>query len=120
MTRTVWKFTIDLKKDGIDPILEIPGGGHFLFVKDQVFDQYGLMNDPQREMKIDTWWAVDTDREKVPIQLYIRGTGQEIPPSTNYLGTVFPTPVLVLHIWNRDRVFDDMHIVDGKFVSKSQ
>ncbi len=117
MTRTVWKYSLNVS-DGIDQILEIPGGGHFLTLRRQTHDDRG-MERPPGVIIIDTWWAIDTDNDPKEVQLHIRGTGDEVPPSVTYLGSIFPGPY-VFHLWNRDRVFDDMHIVDGKFVPKSQ
>ena len=115
MTRTVYKYTLDLNLGNIDPVLTIPGGGHFLHLKEQTFD-----GKPSRLSRIDTWWAVETDNVPVEVQLHIRGTGDVVPPSVNYLGTAFLSFGLVLHVWQKDQVFQDMHIVDGKFVSRSQ
>ena len=112
--RKVWKYTIDLD-EGIDPVFIIPGGGRFLSLRDREVNPVHPSH-----FKIDTWWAVDDENVPTEVQLHIRGTGLEVPPSVNYLGTAFPAPDLVLHVWEKDRVFTDMHIVDGKFVSKSQ
>ncbi len=116
--KTVWKFTIDLK-EGIDPVFSIPGGGTFLHLCDRQYDHDGLAVNPSRPL-VDTWWAVETEAPEVQVQLYVRGTGQQVPPSVNYLGTSFHRPGIVLHIWEKDRVFEEMEIVDGKFVPKSQ
>lgn len=118
MTRTVWKYTIDIE-EGDKFTLEIPGGGTFLYLKSRTFDSNGFLSDPNLP-KIDTWWAVDTDNVPVEVELFVTGTGHEVPPSVNYLGTAFPMPAIVLHVWQKDQVFQDMHIVDGKFVPKSQ
>lgn len=119
MTRTVWKYTFRLTSDGLDPVIEIPGGGHFLALRDRVFDETGMAIHPD-VMEFDTWWAVNTENVPVEVQLHIRGTGDEVPPSVNYLGTIFPRPGMVMHIWEKDRIFEDMHIVDGKFIPRSQ
>jgi hypothetical protein len=119
VTRTVFHKTVDLKEAGKDPVIEIPGGGHFLMLKDREYSAGGFLIDPNKP-KFDTWWAVDTDNPVVEVQLHIRGTGEEVPPSVTYLGTIFPMPGLHLHVWQKDRLFEDMHIVDGKFVPKSQ
>lgn len=116
--RTVWKYTIDLK-ESVNPTFSIPGGGHFLSLCDRKFDNNGMAAHPDKPL-VDTWWAVDTDAPEVEVQLYVRGTGLEVPPSVNYLGTIFPLPGIVMHIWQKDRVFTDMEIVDGVFVPKSQ
>lgn len=118
--RTVQKHSFDIK-DGLDPVLQIPGGGHFLFLTMKKFDEIGNYVDPDRHL-IDTWWAVETTNELVDVQLHIREDGAEVPPSCSYLGTVFPpiVPPLTFHVWNLDRNFVDMEIVDGKFVPKSQ
>lgn len=116
--RTVWKFTINLK-ESIDPVFSIPGGGHFLALTDRKFERYGLAVDPNTPL-VDTWWALDDSDVPVEVQLHVRGTGLEVPPSVNYLGTIFPRPGVAMHVWQKDRPFEEMHIVDGKFVPKSQ
>ena len=118
MTRTVWNYRVDLS-NGLDPVLEIPGGGHFLTLKDPVLEDYRNYRTGISEVSFDTWWAVDTDSVPVEVQLHIRETLDEVPPSTNYLGSLFPLPGTAIHVWQKDRVFQDMHIVDGKFVPKS-
>lgn len=112
MTRQVWKFPVrvDSGRD-IDPVIEVPEGGRFLCLKLRAADSGQFI--------FDTWWAVETTNPATEVQLHIRGTGDEVPPSMNYLGTVFPGP-FVFHIWQKDTVFQDMHIVDGKFVPRSQ
>lgn len=117
--RTVWKYKIDIKET-LDPVLKIPGGGRFLFLKDKKFDDLGYAINPD-DLIFETWWAVETDSEKIDVQLHIRGTGHEVPASVNYLGTIFPIyrPPLVLHVWQKDTTWEDMHIVDGKFVPKT-
>lgn len=117
--KTVWKYTIDLRET-TDPILAIPRGAQFLHLKDQEYDRQGFQNDPYKVNLIDTWWGVNTDVELVPVQLHIRGTGEDVPSNVNYLGTFFPIPGIVMHLFQKDPEFQDLEIVDGKFVPKSQ
>lgn len=118
MTRVVYKYSIDLRQ-GVDPVLEIPGGGQFLTLKlREIDDPYGV-GTPSRSNIVDTWWLVDPSSVPVEVQLHIRGTGDDVPPSVNYLDTMFAGS-FVFHIFQKDRVFEDMHIVDGVFVPKSQ
>lgn len=116
--RVVRKYTFDCKSI-LDPEFEIPGGGQFLYARFQEFDRLGFRNDPTKVLYIDTWWAVETENDPVKVQLHARATGEEVPPSVTYRATVFPQPMLTLHIWQRDEAFVDMQIVDGKFVPKS-
>ena len=118
MTKSVWKFPVNLRDTGIDPVLQIPEGGQFLTLKFQEFDDSYMMNPPGSAV-FDTWWGVETDNPPVDIQLHVRGTGDPIPPSVTYLGTIHPHPY-TFHVFQKDLVFQDMHIVDGKFVPRSQ
>lgn len=118
MTRKVWKFPVNVNEQGIDPVLHIPEGAQFLTLQFQQYDDEYMSNPPGSTI-FDTWWSVDTINDPMDVQLHVRGTGDEIPPSVTYLGTIFPVP-FVFHVFQKDLVFTDMHIVDGKFVPRSQ
>ena len=112
MTKVVYKYPVRLTSGmDTDPVVEVPEGAHFLCLKERIVEGGNLI--------FDTWWAVETENPPVEIQLYVRGTGDLVPPSVTYLGTIFPGP-FVFHIFQKDLVFQDMHIVDGKFVPRSQ
>ena len=112
MTRKVFKYPVRVESGtDINPIIEVPEGAHFLCLRERIVEGGNFI--------FDTWWAVETDNNPVDIQLYVRGTGDEVPPSVTYLGTIFPVP-FVFHVFQKDLVFTDMHIMDGKFVPRSQ
>lgn len=113
--RTVWKYSIEVEKD-LDPIFQIPGGGHFLHLKERTIGNTGQVS---RTSIIDTWWAVDSDSPLVEVQLFTRGTGLAVPNNVDYLGSVHLGYGVVLHIWQENRRFEDMEIKDGRFVPKT-
>lgn len=116
--RTVKRYTVDLKK-GFDQTLEIPGGGHFLFLKAQEYDDQKYRRAPIDRV-IDLWYAIDTDNVPVEVELHVRATDTEVPHSVTYLGSTSFAYDVFVHVWAKDRAFEEMHIVDGKFVPKSQ
>lgn len=119
MTRIVQKITVALSvENGLDPIIQLPEGAHFLTLRGQDYDEQFQLNHPNAII-FDTWWGVETDNALVDTQLHVRRTDQEVPPSVTYLGSVFPM-WFEFHVWQKDLVFQDMHIVDGKFVPRSQ
>lgn len=98
--RIVWKYTVDLKTDGLTPTIDIPMGSQFLSIREAGYttddDGVFLTDQPKFEM----WWLVDSEAETVPVTLHIIGTGaDEIPDNVLYLGTIFHMYNLVLHVW---------------------
>ncbi len=84
--RAVWKFTIEIDRDGE---LEVPGDHRLLCVR-----QHG-------EDEIDVWVEVDTASPPVrrPVRFY--GTGHELPPDWSYVGTSFDdAPGRLTLVWH--------------------
>lgn len=118
MTREIQKFTIAVDKDGMDPIIQIPEGSHFLTLNYQEYNGVFMANHPDSVI-FDMWWDLDVENANVDVQLYIRPTMGEVPVSSTYLGSFFPH-LREFHVFQKDLIFQDMHIVDGKFVPRSQ
>jgi len=118
MTREIQKFTIVVDKSGMDPVIKVTEGAQFLTLNHQAYN--GLsMAESEWSAIFDSWWSLDPNTAETEVQLYIRVTLDRVPPSATYLGSFFQS-FKEFHVFQKDVVFEDLHIVDGKFVPRSQ
>ena len=85
MRRVVWKYHLSRGR-GVD-VLELPGGASFV----RADMQEGI---------ICIWFLVDRDEPKVERRFSVYGTGQDVPDTANYVGTVMDGP-FVWHVFER-------------------
>jgi hypothetical protein len=115
MAKTIKIFTIDIKKDK-DPIFKMPGVGRFLSLHGRFDSDYTTI------MVIDTFWLVDDELPETEVQIFCTGTNGPVPDNAEYLGTavVEKESQWEAHVFREDHRFEDVTIVDGRFVPKSQ
>lgn len=91
--RKIWKYGMLVGGASLTKNFYIPKGSVFLHLDlDRPIDQHNLL---PRDLNF--WFDVDDEEEKVLRQISLRGTGFAIPEDAIYLGTVIPSPLLVLH-----------------------
>jgi hypothetical protein len=94
---TVWKYTLDLE-EGLQHERSIPLGATFLNLRMVEIGPGGSMH--RVLPKVELWFHLDNSQlHKVDRTFAFVGTGFEVLDHSTYLGTVFPSRDVVLHVW---------------------